>query len=367
MEFEESDSAQSAAHGLSGKGVPDETGQIFEAAMSVANESSELEPLLSRVDSSIDTKATTKQMEDVARAAEQRASQGNWVDVLEIYKHLLLREDTEEDPGLRRAVMIAVRRLNQSGLLRGLARLLPRRRELRDDAIRVLARYGETASDVLIELLVSTDAAPERRAYRVALTHCPAAAPALIHLLGDTRWFVVRNAAELLGELGVSDSDGKLVQAMRHADARVRRAAATALARLGTPRALRALQQSLTDKVPAVRLQSALGLSTIRNPRAVPSVLEAFEKEEDPDVQAALLSALGSMPTTEAVERLRRAAEPGGLMKRKPISVRLHAVQALADAGTHSAHVALRTFATDRDKEVEAKVNRLLEHHAYAS
>jgi len=277
----------------------------------------------------------------------------------------LSREESEKDPGVRRAVLVAVRRLNQPGLLRGLAQLLPRRREVRDDVTHVLTRYGETASDVLLELLVGTDAAPERRAYRVALTHCPSSIPSLIHLLGDARWFVVRNAAELLGEMGVTEADGKLSQTVRHTDARVRRAAATALARLATPRALHSLQQVLTDKVAAVRLQAAIGLATIRNPRAVPSVLEALEKEEDPDVQPALLGALGSMPTPEAVERLRRAAEPGSLMKRKPTSIRLHAIQALADAGTAPALAALKGFAKDRDKEVQAKVGRLLEHRTY--
>jgi hypothetical protein len=365
--FEAVGTPASAKRGHAAKGVPDESARIYETALSVGNVSRELEQLLVRLDAPMDANAAAKQMEEVARAAEQRAAQGLWVDVLEICTHLLHREAQEKDPGVRRAVVVAVRRLNQRGLLKGIAQLLPRRRELRDDATLVLARYGDTASDVLIELLVGTDAAPERRAYRVALTHCPAAVPAVIHLLGDPRWFVIRNAAELLGEMGVTEADGKLAQAMRHPDARVRRAAAAALARLGTPRALHALEQSLTDKAPAVRLQSALGLGTIRNLRALPAVMDVLDNEEDPDVQAALLSALGSMPTAEAVERLRRAAEPGTLMNRKSISVRLHAIQALADAGTHSAYAALRTFLKDRDKEVQAKVDRLLDHRAYAS
>ena len=364
--FEESGTPESAKRPPPAREVPDETTHIFEAALHVGNVSRELEQLLARVDAPMDANAAAKQMEEVARAAEQRAGQGLWVDVLEIYRRLLTREEQEKDPGVRRAVVMAVRRLNQRGILVGIAQLLPRRRELRDDATQVLSRYGDTASDVLIELLVATDAAPERRAYRVALTHCPAAIPALVHLLGDARWFVIRNAAELLGEMGVTDADNKLAQTLRHPDARVRRAAAAALARLGTPRSLHALQQALADKTPAVRLQSALGLGTIRNPRAVPALIEVLEKEEDPDVQAALLSALGSMPTADAVARLRRAAEPGSLMNRKPISMRLHAIQALADAGTQSAIAALRAFAKDRDKEVQAKVDRLLDHHVYA-
>ncbi|MEP7345274.1 MAG: HEAT repeat domain-containing protein [Gemmatimonadaceae bacterium] len=341
--------------------APDETARMFESAHSVRHVPGELELLLEKIESPIDASTAAKQMQEVTRAAERRSSEDLTVDVLEIYKRFLKLEETEKDPVVRRAIVVAVRRLDQPGMLRGIAQLLPAHRELRDDATSVLARYGDSGSDVLIQLLVAAETAAERRAYRVALTHCPSAVPSLIHLLGDARWFVIRNVAELLGELGVTDADGQLVQAMRHADARVRRAAAAALARLGTPRALHALQQALTDKAPAVRLQSALGLGTIRNPRAVPMVIDALAEEEDPDVQAALLSALGRMPTPDAVERLRRAAEPGTLIKRKPVSVRLHAIQALADAGTAAAQSALRKFAKDRDKEIQAKVERLLE------
>ncbi|MFN8582213.1 MAG: HEAT repeat domain-containing protein [Gemmatimonadaceae bacterium] len=349
------------------RGVGDDTNRIYEAALANGNVSRELEQLLARIDAPVANQHAAKLMEEIARAAEERASEGLWVDVVEIARRLLTREENEKQADIKRAVTVALRRLMKPGILRGLAMLLPRRRELRDDVIAVLSRSGDTGSDVLIDLLVTTDSAPERRAFRVALTHCPSAVPALSHLLGDARWFVVRNAAELLGEMGVTESDGKLAQTARHADARVRRAAAGALSRLGTPRALHALQQLLLDKTPAVRLQAAIGLGAIRNPRAVPAVIDALEKEDDPDVQAALIGALGSMPTNESVERLRRAAEPGSLMSRKPTSVRLHALQALSDAGTHTAVSALRGFANDRDKEVRAKVDRLLVQRAYAS
>lgn len=354
--------------GAAKSNMPDDTTRIYETALSVGNGASrELEQLLARIDAPLGSHDAAKAMEEVARAAETRATDGLWVDVVEIARRLIAREETEKDADVKRAVVLAVRRIMKPGILRGMALLLPRRRELRDDIMMVLSRSRELGSDVLLDLLVATESAPERRVYRLALTHCPEAVPALSHLLGDARWFVVRNVAELLGEMGVTDADGKLALTAKHADARVRRAAVAALARLGTPRSLHALQQALKDKTHAVRLAAAIGLGTIRNPRAVPPVIEALDKEDDPDVQGALLAALGSMPTSEAVDRLKRAAEPGGLMHRKPTSLRLHAIQALGDAATHSALSVLRGFANDRDKEVRAKVDRLLGQRAYAS
>lgn len=354
-----SDREKSTTVGAGERSLADET-PLMATAVAVTMVSRDLEQLLSRMAEPLDSVAAAKRMEDAVRTAEQRANQGLWTDVLDILSALQAREAHETDPGVKRAVVLAARRLSKPVILRGVAQLLPRRREVREQATSVLAHHGDTGSDVLIDLLVTTESAPERRTYRAALAQCPSAVPALIHLLGDLRWYVIRNAAELLGEMGVTAADGKLAVVARHADARVRRAAVSALGRMPTPRAVHALQLSLADATPAVRLQAAAGLGAIGNPRAVPAVIKALDREEDVDVQAALLGALGSMPTPDAVERLRRAAEPGGLMHRKPVSVRLLAMQALAHAGTPTAQRVLRALATDRDRDVQAKVDRLL-------
>jgi HEAT repeat protein len=180
-----------------------------------------------------------------------------------------------------------------------------------------------------------------------------------MHLLGDSRWYVVRNAAELLAELSPPDADAKLAMVLGHGEPRVRRAVATALAKIGTPRAVLALLQAVQDSSPEVRLQVALGLGTTRNPRAVPWLIEALDKESDGDVQSAMLSALGKMPTEEAVARLARAAEPGGMLLRRSTAMRLNAVEALLEAGTPSAHAVLRSLMNDRDRDVREAAARL--------
>ena len=93
--------------------------------------------------------------------------------------------------------------------------------------------------------MVASEHATERRSYRRAIVHCPSAAGALVHLLLDPRWYVVRNAAELLGEMRLTEADTKLIVAVRHTDARVRRAAVASLGRLATIRAVHALQHAI--------------------------------------------------------------------------------------------------------------------------
>ena len=104
-----------------------------------------------------------------------------------------------------------------------------------------------------------------------------------------------------------------------------------------------------------------------RNPRSVEALTGALDREADLEIQVAILAALGNHPTTESVDRLTHAAQPGGLLHRRPVLYRLAAVQALADAGTHASIVSLRALANDRDREVRSTVDRLIATRAAMS
>ena len=345
-------------------GIPDETRRILQSQIAPSLPiAPRLKDLLERLDYA-DSATATKLIDDVARQAEGRAREGLSVDLALVLDRLHRGSDPLREGDLKRAYQLAIRRLEKPTLLRGVAQLLPRRREMRDVLTRLLARAGEDGADALIDLLVNSEATTERHAYRVALAQCPAAVPALYHLLGDSRWYVVRNAVELLAELSPADADAKLAGTLGHGEPRVRRAAVVALTKLGTARAVLALLQAAQDPSPEVRLQVALGLGAIRNPRAVPWLVEALDKEQDQEVQAAIVAALGKMPTEDAVARLARAVEPGGLLLRKSSTLRLQAVDALAEAGTPSAQAVLRGLVHDRDRDVREAVHRLFSAHA---
>jgi HEAT repeat protein len=213
---------------------------------------------------------------------------------------------------------------------------------------------------VLIDNLIGSEMTGARRAYVEALRQCPAALKSLLHLLRDDRWYVVRNATALLGEIGPADADKQLADLMSHREARVRQAAAISLGKLGTSRSLLALLQGLNDQSPDVRMQAVLAIASQKNPRAVPWIIEALEHEQDVDVQGALLSALGAVPTEDGVARLVRAAEAGGMLLRKPLPLRLRAIEALAEAATPSARHALQGLQSDRDKDVRAAVQQAM-------
>ncbi|HEY5414711.1 MAG TPA: HEAT repeat domain-containing protein [Gemmatimonadaceae bacterium] len=340
--------------------IHDDSNRMFEGAFktkSLATLSDD--ELIERLRTEVTPQNVSRVLDEVATVAEARGSDGRWEVVARVFAAFVDREVSAEDAELRRAYTIAVRRLTKPTLIRGMAGLLPRRRELRDSLQVVFTRLGSDAAEALIDLLTSSDSLTDRRAYLAVLAKIRDAVPTLIHLLGDNRWYVVRNAIDLLGEMRAAEAENALLDVVTHREERVRRSAATALARLGTLRSIQAVEKMATDPVPEVRVHAMQGLGTVKSPRAVSVLARALDHEPDQEVQAVILAALGRQATDEAVARLTKAAEPDGrLFKRKPTALRIAAVQALVEANTPAALVALRRFANDREREVRVAAAR---------
>jgi len=201
-----------------------------------------------------------------------------------------------------------------------------------------------------------------RQAFGRILRVFPDPLPLLQRITQDTRWHVVRTVADLLGEQVFPEGDRLLADLLGHPDDRVRRAAVLAVARYTTPFAVDVLRRALSDPAATVRRQAVDGLAARRREsQAVNAVVSAVEREEDIEVQLAMVQALGRFGTTEAVNTLTRAAAPDGrLFRRKSPAYRVTAVIALADAATPAALGMLGELAQDRDREVRDAAERAL-------
>lgn len=343
--------------------IRDESTRIIEGAIKTESLAAlSDDELIEQLRTGVTIQNAMRLLEELAMVADVRAREGRWEVVARVFDAVVNNElAAEHNPDLRRAYTIGLRRLTKATLLRGIASLLPRRPDLRDPLHAVLLRLGPDGAEALIDLLTSADSLTDRRAYLAALAKIRDAIPTLIHLLGDNRWYVVRNAVDLLGEMRVSEAENALLEVASHREERVRRSAATTLARLGTLRSLQAVQQMMADAVPEVRVHAAQGFGSVKSPRAVSVLSRALDGETDQEVQTVILAALGRQATDEAVARLTKAAEPDGrLFRRKPTALRVSAVQALAEANTPAALAAIGRFTEDKDREVRDAAIRAL-------
>ena len=156
--------------------------------------------------------------------------------VADVFYGLVKREGDIEDKMSKRQYALGIRRLCVPRVLKCIVELLPRRRENYEQYMAIFTRAEDDGVEALVEALISAPSITDRRVYYDSLLRLRTGVRTLVHMLGDPRWFVVRNAIELLGEMRVAEADVELEKMLEHRDDRVRTAAASALAKLGPGR-----------------------------------------------------------------------------------------------------------------------------------
>jgi HEAT repeat protein len=279
---------------------------------------------------------------------------------LAIVVGIVRAEQSIGDEARRRQYSIALKRIYTKPLLEGIAHLVPMPAQ-RDAALLALQRAGEGGVEVLLDLLVAAPTIDERRGIFAALTGMTEGTDQLVHMLGHHQWFVVRNVAELVGELGLEEAVPALARQLDHEDERVRKAVALALAKTGSRSAAEPLRRALKDKSPEVRIQAALGVGGRKASALAMPLVVAMGEEEDEAVEQELMLALGRIGSPDAVQALIKFAQPGGkLFGRKPTALRVIAVEALRLAATPAAIGTLEGLGADGDKQVRAAAQAAL-------
>ena len=249
--------------------------------------------VLARLDGARHGGALARALEDIVTLIESAAREGKVPSVWMRLRAGSTRGAIER-PELRRPYMMATRRLSKPLVLRAVAGLLAREREWTEQCVSILVRAGAEGAEAVVEMLTHARTEEDRQTFFKILLTLRAGVPSLILMLGDPRWHVVRDAAELLGEMKAAEAEGPLTPLLRHSDERVRRAAAHALVQIGTGTAVRAVQRAVsdTDNAAEVRQEAASALGHRRGERtSATTLVRALESEEEEEVQFAILAA----------------------------------------------------------------------------
>jgi hypothetical protein len=310
-----------------------------------------------QLDATTSVNEITKLLDGVAAGAEAAFRESDSETLAVAMAGIAKREASAADANIRRAYGAAVRRLAKKPILAAIAPLLATHREMYDDLFAVFARTGDDGAEALIEQLNAAQSLADRRVYFDSLRKLKAGVQVLIHHLGDSRWYVVRNAAELLGEMSAGDAEPKLAELLQHDDDRVRKAAVSALSKMTGAGAVKGLAASLDDDGPGVRMRAAAALGNSKTPAASNALIKHLEREDVPEVQHACLASLGKIASGDAIRFLTKAAQPESrLFKKKATAYRVAAVRALGEARTPAAMGALQNLLHDKEKDVREAV-----------
>jgi len=235
----------------------------------------------------------------------------------------------DDDARVRLAVVSALGRIKH---LRS-AEYLVQALEDQDGKIAAAAANGlEALGDLSVEpafLMMNHESAEVRiRVMDVLgrLKHKGACERLVSGLTENTVWVRIV-AAQALGEICESRAAPALIEALKDRDAVVRAMAAEALGKLRDFRATMPLLARLQDESNLVRIHSLRALGHIGNPAAAPFLVHALD-DPVPELRAAAIEGLASLPVTRMLGRVRQMARLWPL-SREPREVKLVARAAI--------------------------------------
>jgi HEAT repeat protein len=270
-----------------------------------------------------------------------------------------LRADADgmarRSPATRGSIMMAMHRIANRNLIEEMVERLGRARneEVRAALRGVLLALGAEVVTPLVRSLVAASDLSARRAYRDALVELDrVGVPLLEDMIGDERWFVVRNMVGILGEIRSADAVEHFARTIRHPDVRVRRETIIALSKFGGEEAVQQLLVGVADAEPSLRAAAALGLGLTKAGTAVMPLIKRLGEETDLETAVEIIRALGRIGDARAVKVLAERASGGSLFSRTPLPVRLEAIRALGDIGGEAARTVLQRLMRDRNADV---------------
>ena len=236
----------------------------------------------------------------------------------------------------------------------------------RQTLTRVLAFLEEKAVRRVMKLLTHEKSAANRKSLAsVLILSGPIAVPILQEHLLDDRWYVVRNAVAILGEIRQQDCLVHLTPLLQHKDIRVCRETIRSLTKIGGPRAINILLQTTAADDQELRRQALLSLGAIRAASAVPTLLKIVRKRgwsrDNVDLRKDAIRSLGEIRSSDAVPTLERIVLRRSIFRKQRCDeLRTTAAAALGEIGDDAARMTLEKATHDKSADVARAANKAL-------
>ena len=224
--------------------------------------------------------------------------------------------------------------------------------------IEILAYLGDKVANRIMQMLCGEESAPNRKILSDILSRSGTAVLSIIHdYLNDERWYVVRNAITIMGDIRSQDSLAELSLLLQHDDIRVRRETIRALTKIGGKRAIKILLQTAVSEDQEIRRQAILSLGAMRATAAVPTLLSLLKQkgwsQREIDLKKDTIRALGEIRDPEATTQLVKILKKKRLVHRQlNDELRVAAAAALGDIADESTMNVLDRTTNDRNPKI---------------
>ena len=293
---------------------------------------------------------------DIQALAEDLLLAGEYAEALRLAEALAERA-TEAGAAGRVACRRALDELGGCAALRETVGLLGELGDVEIDDVRALCRrIGAAAVESLHATLMFEKKTRARvRGSEMIVSFGAAAVGRLAPLVTHEQWFVQRNAAEVLGRIGVPASVPLLQPLLRGVDPRVLREAVVALAAIDDPGAARAIHTVLRSSTGEGRQAVIDALIDASDARVVPLLVRILDESQalgrDHTLSLDTLDALSKLRDEAAVPAVARVMrQRRWFARRRNRALKTAAVGTLHRIGTAAATAALTEAARTGDR-----------------
>ncbi|MEW5807362.1 MAG: HEAT repeat domain-containing protein [Acidobacteriota bacterium] len=244
---------------------------------------------------------------------------------------------------------------------------------LKTEAEQNLPRLLQVFSDKVIRFLVNQIAKESNRKRRFKIAQLirsleERALPDLIQCLNDERWYLVRNAVFLMGEIGDPSVIRHLKGSLQHPDHRVRRETIRTLRKLGGDQSIDLIASALEDSDESVIIAAIESLGHLKSSKGIFKMLRiisrsnGFENAND-TLRKAAIENLGKLRVKDAVPELIKLLMKKSLlgMTENP-EIRLEAIKALSMIGGEEA---IQALILTSEKDPVAQIREIAATLAY--
>lgn len=231
-------------------------------------------------------------------------------------------------------------------------------KKTREALVQILAYLSDKVAGRLMQMLAIEEAAPKRKLLQEILVRCGSSILPIVHeYLHDDRWFVVRNAIGIMGDIRSQESLAELSLLLQHDEVRVRRETIRALTKIGGKRAVNILLQTAVADDLEMRRQAILSLGALRATAAVPTLLALLKQkgwsQREVDLKKDTIRALGEIRDSEATPELVKILKKTRFLKRQlNDELRTAAASALGDIADEETRKVLDKATNDRNTQV---------------
>lgn len=218
------------------------------------------------------------------------------------------------------------------------------------------------AGALLDEIISAPEAAARRNLFNALVLFGPSLRPLAEARLDNPEWYVTRQMAALLGEIGGEEALPALESAYGSSEPRVKKEVLKSMVKIGGGRVTGFMLKVLNDDNQSIVAQAIISLGALKDASAVDALKDIAFKREHPEASREAVKALGMIGDPSAVPHLRKIlSRKVWFGKRANEEMRSLAALSLGMIGIPEAITAVEDVFADSTGELHMACKRVLD------